>query len=205
MAMRPTTEQEQRLWSVGVRHIAGVDEVGRGSAVSAVVAAAVVLPVGFRGLEEVRDSKVLPAAVRRRLATAIRQEAVAVTIGAASTQEIEQFNVRGATALAMQRALRRVRGWDHAIVDGLPMPELAAERCTALVDGDALCLSIACASVVANVARDGLLRLLAARHPGYGWEHNAGYLTAEHRAALCRLGPTRHHRRAFLRTTVGGQ
>jgi ribonuclease HII len=205
MALRPTTDQEQRLWSVGVRHIAGVDEVGRGSAVSAVVAAAVVLPVGFRGLEDVRDSKVLPAAVRRRLATAIRQEAVAVAIGAASTQEIERLNVRGATALAMQRALRRVDGWDHAIVDGLPMPELPGERCTALIDGDALCLSVACASVVAKVARDGLLRLLAARHPGYGWEHNAGYLTAEHRAALRRLGPTRHHRRAFLRTTLGGQ
>jgi ribonuclease HII len=204
MALRPTTEQEQRLWSTGVRYVAGVDEVGRGSAVSAVVVAAVVLPVGFRGLEDVRDSKILPAANRRRLATAIRQEAVALALGAASTQEIERLNVRGATALAMQRALRRVDGWEHAIIDGLPMRELPGERCTAIVDGDALCLSIACASVVAKVARDGLLRLLAVRHPGYGWEHNAGYLTAEHRTALRRLGTTRHHRQAFVRAALCG-
>jgi ribonuclease HII len=199
MGPRPTTEREQRLWSAGIRAVAGVDEVGRGSAVSAVVAAAVVLPVGFRGLEDVRDSKVLSAAARRRLAAAIRDEAVAVALGASSMREIEQLNVRGATALAMQRALRRLGGWEYAIVDGLPMRELPGERCSAIVDGDALCLSIACASVVAKVARDGLLRLLAARHPGYGWDHNAGYLTAEHRTALLRLGPTRHHRKAFLR------
>jgi ribonuclease HII len=197
----PTTDQEQRLWAAGIRYVAGVDEVGRGSAVSAVVAAAVVLPVGYRGLAEVRDSKVLAPAARTRLAAAIRGEAIAVAVGAASTWEIERLNVRGATALAMQRALGRVGAWEHAIVDGLPMRELPAARCTALVDGDALCLSVACASVVAKVFRDGLLGLLAARHPGYGWEHNAGYLTAEHRAALGRLGPTAHHRRGFLRLT----
>lgn len=199
MALRPTTEQEQRLWAVGIRYVAGVDEVGRGSAVSAVVAAAVVLPVGFRGLGDVRDSKVLPPLARTRLAAAIRAEAIAIALGAASPWEIERLNVRGATALAMQRALRRVGAWEHAIVDGPPMRELPAARCTALVDGDALCLSVACASVVAKVFRDGLLRLLDTRHPGYGWEHNAGYLTAEHRAALDRLGPTAHHRRGFLR------
>ncbi|HEY8742021.1 MAG TPA: ribonuclease HII [Chloroflexota bacterium] len=202
MALRPTTEREERLWSAGVRHVAGVDEVGRGSAVSAVMAAVVVLPVGFRGLDAVRDSKVLSSAVRLQLATAIRGAAVSVSLGAASTQEIERLNVRGATALAMQRALRRAGGWEHAVIDGLPMKELPSECCTAIVDGDALCLSIACASVVAKVARDGLLRLLAARHPGYGWEHNAGYLTAEHRAALRRFGATPHHRMGFLRSTL---
>lgn len=201
----PTIEREHQLWSAGVRYVAGVDEVGRGSAVSAVVAAAVVLPVGFRGLEAVRDSKLLPTATRLRLAGEIKAHAAALAFGAASVQEIERFNVRGATALAMQRALRRIGGWEHAIIDGLPMRELPAERCTAIIDGDALCLSIACASVVAKVLRDDLLRRLAARHPGYGWEHNAGYLTAEHRAALCRLGSTAHHRRAFLRSTLGVQ
>jgi ribonuclease HII len=113
-------------------------------------------------------------------------------------REIERFNVRRATALAMQRALRRLGCWEHALIDGLPMPDLPPSRCSAIVDGDATCLSIACASVVAKVARDGLLRQLAARYPGYGWEHNAGYLTPEHRAALARLGPTPHHRRQFI-------
>ena len=202
MDLAPTTEREQRLWAAGIRSIAGVDEVGRGAAVAAVVAAAVVLPVGFRGLDAVRDSKLLSPLTRQRLATAIRQVAVVVALGAASPREIERLNVRGATALAMQRALRHATNWDHAIVDGPPMRELPAERCSAVIDGDALCLSVACASIVAKVARDDLLRLLAKRHPGYGWEHNAGYLTAEHRAAVRRLGVTPHHRRGFLRTTL---
>ena len=202
MDLAPTTEREQRLWAAGIRSIAGVDEVGRGAAVAAVVAAAVVLPVGFRGLDAVRDSKLLSPLTRQRLATAIRQVAVVVALGAASPREIERLNVRGATALAMQRALRHATNWDHAIVDGPPMRELPAERCSAVIDGDALCLSVACASIVAKVARDDLLRLLAKRHPGYGWEHNAGYLTAEHRAAIRRLGVTPHHRRGFLRTTL---
>jgi ribonuclease HII len=202
MELMPTTEREQRLWSAGLRSVAGVDEVGRGAAVAAVVAAAVVLPVGFRGLDAVRDSKLLPPLTRQRLAIGIRQAAIVVALGAASPREIERLNVRGATALAMQRALRRATGWDHAIVDGPAMPELPAERCTAVIDGDALCLSVACASIVAKVARDDLLRLLAQRHPGYGWEHNAGYLTPEHRAAVRRLGVTPHHRRGFLRSTL---
>lgn len=202
MELVPTTEREQQLWSAGIRSVAGVDEVGRGAAVSAVVAAAVVLPVGFRGLDAVRDSKLLPPLTRQRLATAIRHAAAVVALGAASTREIERLNVRGATALAMQRALRRASVWDHAIIDGPPMRELPADRCTAVIDGDAQCLSIACASIVAKVARDDLLRLLAKCHPGYGWERNAGYLTAEHRAAVRRFGVTPHHRRSFLRTTL---
>jgi ribonuclease HII len=193
----PTTEQEERLWARGLRYVVGVDEVGRGSAVSAVVAAAVVLPVGVRGLAEVRDSKLLTPRARSLLAAAIGGRALRMALGAASLREIERYNVRGATALAMQRALRRVGPWEHALIDGLPMPELPAGRSTAIVDGDATCLSIACASVLAKVARDGLLRRLAARHPGYGWERNAGYPTPEHKAALARLGPTVHHRRSF--------
>lgn len=200
----PTTDCEQRLWASGVRYIAGVDEVGRGSAVSAVFAAAVILPVGFRGLGDARDSKLLSPRERARLAVAVIDEAVGVALGAASIAEIERYNVRGATALAMLRALRRVGVWEHALVDGLPMRELPAGRCTAIVDGDALCRSVACASIVAKEARDGLLRRLAARHPGYGWEHNAGYLTLEHREALRRLGPTPQHRPRFLASTPTG-
>jgi len=200
----PTTDFEQRLWAGGVRYVAGVDEVGRGSAVSAVFAAAVILPVGFRGLRDARDSKLLSPRERARLALAITDEAIGAALGAASIAEIEQYNVRGATALAMLRALRRVGVWEHALIDGLPMRELPPGRCTAIVDGDALCLSVACASIVAKEARDGLLRQLAARHPGYGWEHNAGYLTLEHREALRCLGPTPHHRPRFLASTQTG-
>lgn len=194
----PTTAWEARWWCAGLTRVAGVDEVGRGAGAGPVLAAAVVLPVGFQGLPDARDSKLLSPRARERLAGEIRAQALGVALGAASVREIEQHNVRAATALAMTRALRRVGAWQHALIDGLPMPELPADRCTAIVDGDALCLSIACASIVAKVARDQLLALLATPHPGYGWERNAGYLTAEHRAAVARHGPTAHHRRRWL-------
>lgn len=195
----PTTAWEAHCWCAGITRVAGVDEVGRGAGAGPVVAAAVVLPCSFQGLADARDSKLLSPRTRERLDAEIRAQALRVALGAASVREIEQRNVRGATALAMTRALRRVGPWQHALIDGLPMPELPADRCTAIVDGDALCLSIACASIVAKVARDRLLALLAAPYPMYGWGRNAGYLTAEHRAAVARHGPTPHHRLRWLR------
>lgn len=173
-----------------------MDEVGRGAVAGPVLAAAVVLPVECRGLEDVRDSKLLSRRERERLALEVRRLALEVRLGAASAREIERLNVARATALAMRRALARLRRWDHALVDGLPLRELG-ERHSAIVGGDAQCLSIAAASVVAKVCRDRLMSLLAARHPGYGWDHNAGYGTPEHLQALRRLGPTPFHRRTW--------
>ncbi len=176
--------------------LAGVDEVGRGAVAGCVLAAAVVLPPDCRGLEEVRDSKQLTRKERERLALEVRRVAVCLSIGAASVREIERLNILRATALAMRRALARLRCWDHALVDGLPVPELG-EQHSAIVDGDAQCLSIASASVVAKVCRDHLMALLAARYPEYGWEHNAGYCTPEHLDTLRRLGPTPFHRHTW--------
>jgi ribonuclease HII len=145
-------------------------------------------------LEGVRDSKALTARQREELALRVREVASAVSVGAASPREIDRLNVRGATALAMRRALSRQGTYDLALVDGRPQARFAPARHTFIVRGDATCLSIACASIVAKVQRDRLMCLLAQRYPGYGWERNAGYATAEHLEALRRLGPTPHHR-----------
>jgi ribonuclease HII len=195
--LKPTLEFEQALWDSGKSRVAGLDEVGRGAYCACVVAAAVILGPDPTGLEEVRDSKKLSAAQRVRLDLKIRQKALAIGIGAASPAEIDRLNIRRATALAMQRALQRVGPVDHLLVDGNRVPELGLDHQTAIIKGDSRSLSIACASVVAKVCRDHLLQRLALRYPGYGWEHNAGYGTAEHQAALLCQGVTPHHRRSF--------
>lgn len=188
---------ERGFWSRGVHVVAGIDEVGRGPLAGPVVAAAVIMPPECP-VCGVDDSKLLTMPVRIRLAREIEDVALAVGIGAASAHEIDRINIRRATALAMQRAIRRLRvAPEHLLVDGLPVPELGLERQTAVVKGDRSVHAIACASVVAKVCRDRLMTRLAARHPQYGWERNKGYATEEHREALHRFGPTAHHRRSF--------
>ncbi|HET7321095.1 MAG TPA: ribonuclease HII [Longimicrobiaceae bacterium] len=188
---------ERELWSRGIRAVAGVDEVGRGPLAGPVVAAAVVLPPEciVCGAD---DSKRLSARQRDELAREVVEAAAAVGIGAASAVEVDRLNIRRATALAMQRAIRQLGlPPEHLLVDGLPVPELGLEGQTAVVGGDHLVHSISCASIVAKVCRDRLMQRLAARYPRYGWERNKGYGTPEHREALRRFGATPHHRRSF--------
>ena len=189
-------EYERLYWGQGVL-LAGVDEVGRGPLAGPVVAAAVVLKPGTC-IEGADDSKQLGADVREELCPLILRSAEAVGVGAASVREIDRANILRATTRAMQRALRRLpRCPAHIVVDGNPVKDLGWEH-AAVVDGDALVHSIACASIVAKVVRDRLMRRLAVRYPGYAWEKNAGYGTAEHRAAIEVLGLTPHHRLTFI-------
>jgi ribonuclease HII len=182
----------------GTRLIAGVDEVGRGPLAGPVVAAAVILLAPVAGLA---DSKILAAPVREQLATAL-QGAARIGIGAASVAEIDRLNILQASLLAMRRAVLRLGCLpDLALIDGNRLPELPCPA-EAIVDGDALIPAISAASIVAKVTRDALMRRLAGRYPGYGWDTNVGYATALHRDALWRLGPCRHHRRSFM--TVQG-
>jgi ribonuclease HII len=173
--------------------VAGVDEAGRGPLAGPVVAAAVVLaPETF--VEGATDSKQLSASVREHVCADVLRIAVAVGVGAASVREIDRINILEATALAMRRALARLTSPpDHVVVDGLPVRMLGCPH-EAVVDGDALVHSIGCASIVAKVVRDRLMRRLALRHPSYGWERNAGYGTPDHLLALREHGPTAHHR-----------
>jgi ribonuclease HII len=188
--------QEQACWDRGLTLIAGVDEVGRGPLAGPVLAAAVVLPVGvaIRGID---DSKKLTAQHRAELYDEIRARAVAIGVAGASSREVDRLNILRASHLAMRRAIARLGCTpDHIFVDGLPVPELGVAH-TAVVGGDAQVHCIACASVVAKVVRDRIMRLLAGRYPGYGWASNCGYGTAEHRGAIIELGLTPHHRRSF--------
>ena len=196
---RRWSDIERALRRAGGPLIAGLDEVGRGSLAGPVVACAIIMPPADRAIRGVDDSKVLSAAERRRLDAVIRERALAFALGAASAREIDAINIHQATALAMRRALARLRVRpDHLLVDGPPMRALAVEH-VGVVDGDAKCYGIACASIVAKVARDRLLARLARRHPHYAWERNAGYGTAQHFDAIARVGVTAHHRRTFLR------
>jgi ribonuclease HII len=150
----------------------------------------------------VRDSKTLSAAQRAELVPSIRARAMAIAVGAASVREIDRFNIRVATAIAMRRAVRRLLHRCPSapppllLLDGLPLPELGYAH-DALIDGDARCYTIAAAGVVAKEVRDRLMQNLDRRYPGYGWASNAGYGTSEHCDALSLLGPTVHHRKSF--------
>jgi ribonuclease HII len=188
-------EYERRFWGRG-RTVAGVDEAGRGPLAGPVVAAAVVLPSGCH-VEGADDSKQLSPDVREELYARILSAAAGVGVGAASVREIDRRNILRATTVAMQRAIGRLTDApDQIVVDGLPVKHLGLVH-EAVVDGDALIHSIGCASIVAKVVRDRLMRRLATRYPGYGWERNVGYGTSEHRDAIDRLGVTPHHRLTF--------
>ena len=196
--IRPTLTRERALWAEGRQVVAGLDEVGRGPIAGPVVAAAVVFSPDYKPIRGMRDSKTLTALQRGRLAGLICQRAIAWAVGAASVREIERINIRCASALAMRRALARLSlRPDHLLVDGQALPELGAQH-EPIIDGDAHCHSIAAASVLAKETRDRLMRMLATRYPSFGWEDNKGYATADHLAALDRLGPTRHHRYGFI-------
>src|SRR5258706_1620579 len=206
----PSLRYERRLWNDGLVRVVGVDEVGVAPTCGAVVAAAVIMRPGCHRIPGVRDSKTLSAAQRERLAPIIRARAVAVGVGAASVREIDQLNIYHATHLAMRRAIARLGGHEHVMVDGNRIVGFEAHvgPYTNIVDGDAKVYSIACASVVAKVVRDRMMSLLAARYPGYGWERNQGYATLEHRLAIRELGLAPFHRRSFLalqRTLAGDQ
>jgi ribonuclease HII len=155
------------------------------------------MPPEARAIRGVDDSKELDGPQREKLAARIRERAMAIGIGAASVREIDRLNIYHAAVLAIRRSIRRlpVRP-DHVLVDGNPIRSLGVEH-TAVVGGDGCCHTIACASIVAKVTRDRLMRALARRHPHYRWETNVGYGTADHHAGLAAHGITPHHRRSF--------
>jgi ribonuclease HII len=190
------TQYEDEARAAGHAVVAGVDEVGRGALCGPVLAGAVILGEGFdpAGLD---DSKRLTPRQRELQAARIRAEARAWAVGLAEVEEIDRLNILRATCLAMQRAVRglAVRP-DLALVDGREVPGLPVPQ-RAIVKGDALSVSIAAASIVAKVVRDGIMRECDERHPGYGLAHNMGYGSEDHREALRRLGPSSIHRRTF--------
>lgn len=186
--------------------VAGVDEVGRGPLAGPVTAAAVILFPSLlprRLLRAIDDSKVVPAEQRAEIATelvarALAGDGVIAAVACASRAEIDRINILQASLLAMTRAVTRLAIRPTSVlVDGTIVPKALPCPGHAVIDGDAHCLSIAAASILAKVTRDHLMARLAQRYPAYGWERNAGYGTALHRAGIASAGATRHHRQSF--------
>ena len=189
--------------------VCGVDEAGRGPLAGPVVAAAVILDrQRFRGWLRagLDDSKAMTREAREESYKAL-WKCARIGVGAASAREIDRINILRASLVAMGRAVAALGlRPDIALVDGNVAPALPCPVRT-VIKGDALSFSIAAASVIAKVTRDRIMWALARRYPGYGWETNVGYTTAEHGEALSRLGATPHHRRSFepVRLTLGGE
>ena len=181
--------------------VAGVDEAGRGPLAGPVVAAAVAFPDGVppRLRPLIDDSKRLSAPTREYVARLLLDTpGILVGVGAASVQEIGRLNILHAAMLAMRRAIARLpQAPGLVLVDGDRIPPGLPCPARACIGGDATSLSIAAASIIAKVVRDRAMARLALRHPHYGWDANAGYGTAHHRAALREYGATRHHRAGF--------
>jgi ribonuclease HII len=193
-----TDAPEQALRYHGYTLIAGVDEVGRGALFGPVVAAAVILPTRNAILARMglKDSKQLTREDRERLDRKIRRCAVALAIAEVDAATIDRINIYQASRLAMLLAVQQLPIQpDHLIIDALHIDHPCAQ--TKLFYGDALCLSIAAASVIAKVHRDALCRDLDTLHPQYGFASHKGYATPEHRRALADHGPTPLHRMTF--------
>jgi len=176
--------------------LAGVDEAGRGPLAGPVVAACVVLRPGTR-LPGVRDSKVMTSAEREEAFEKIRAKAVGMGVGGGSVMEVDAFNSRMASLLAMRRAIEALGMTPQGfLVDG--MDALICDApCEAVIDGDAKSLAIAAASILAKVTRDSMMDEQARSYPLYGFEHNKGYATPEHFEALRIHGPCDIHRKSF--------
>ncbi len=205
--MGPTLEYE-RLCGFPKTLVAGVDEVGRGCLAGPVFAAAVVAPQeeSFFNTEthpwllELNDSKLLDAETRERLVPLIESWALGFAVGQASVVEIDQINILQASFLAMRRALDLLPAHArplHVIVDGKYKPPGFPYRLTAVVQGDSKSISVACASILAKVARDRLMAELDSEFPGYGLAVHKGYFTPQHKKALAELGVSSLHRRSF--------
>jgi ribonuclease HII len=187
-------ERELRL--AGFEHIAGIDEVGRGSLAGPVVAAAVILPERHR-IKGIRDSKVLTRRRREALYEQILDRAVAVAVGVMEVEVIDKINILQATKLAMTEAVNRLtRAPDHLVIDALSLPYVALPQ-RPIIDGDAISASIAAASIVAKVTRDRICTEFDERYPAYGFAINKGYGTRRHYDALMAEGPCAWHRRSF--------
>lgn len=203
----PTFVEERRLAASGFRHIAGIDEAGRGPLAGPVVAAAVVLPLDIAAdwLKRVRDSKQLTATARQGLFRHIREDAVAVGVGWTESDDIDRIGIVPATRRAMRLAVERLAPPPEAVlIDYMTVPEIGLPQ-RGITGGDRLCLSIASASIIAKVTRDRMMVHFDLTYPGYGFARHKGYGTREHVACLQRLGPCPIHRRSFspVRAVIG--
>ncbi len=206
----PTLAEEMALLEQGYSFIAGLDEAGRGCLAGPVVAAAVILPLedcdeALTRLTGVNDSKQLSAIQRECLYDVIMQYVIAASVGIGSVPLIDERNILNATKQAMRDALAQLKVSPQALLlDALLLPDVPLPQ-RSIIKGDARCLSIAAASIIAKVTRDRLMVQLHEEYPHYGFARHKGYGTAQHLEALRTHGITPHHRRSFspVRETFG--
>ena len=195
----PSFTEEEMLEAQGYQHIAGIDEAGRGSLAGPVVAAAVILPyhIDTPWLNQVKDSKQLSPARRESLSHHIHQVAISIGIGVVPHKVIDARGIIKATRLAMKLAIGQLSSPpEFLLIDYMRLPEVSLPQ-KGITNGDCLCFSIACASIMAKVSRDHMMRELDGTYPGYGLAQHKGYGTKGHLACLRRLGPSPIHRRSF--------
>lgn len=188
----------------GFKAVCGVDEAGRGPLAGPVVAAAVILPDGCV-IEQLNDSKKLSEKKRERLFDIITERALAYSIAEASVDEIERYNILGATFWAMCRAVDGLKlPADYVLIDGDKIPPQLDIPAESIIKGDARSCSIAAASILAKVTRDRMLVEMDARFPQYGFAGHKGYGTKAHTDAILKYGPCELHRPSFLKKLLGG-
>jgi ribonuclease HII len=199
MLLKPTFAEEKLLEAQGYQLIAGIDEVGRGALAGPVVAAAVILPrrIKISWLSRVNDSKLLRPVLRETLSCSINEAAISIGIGTVTHDVIDTEGIIKATRLAMKLAIDQLSPPPQSLlIDYMRLPEVSLPQ-KAVTNGDSLCFSIACASIIAKVARDHLMVELDKTYPGYGLAQHKGYGTNGHMACLQRLGPSPIHRQSF--------
>jgi ribonuclease HII len=196
--MRCTLKYENALRRTGLQLIAGIDEAGRGPLAGPVVAAAVILPMGFRHAE-IDDSKKLTAELREEIYAALTARGdVCWAVAIVEHEEVDRINILRAAHEAMRRAVRALATLpEHALIDGLPVRPFPVPH-TAIVKGDGQSKSIAAASILAKVTRDRIMVGLDAEYPSYGFAQHKGYATELHLERLKVHGPCPIHRRTFL-------
>ena len=193
------TREETALLDLGYSYVAGIDEVGRGPLAGPVMAGVVVFPPGLRGrwLRSVRDSKVLTAKQREDILPRIRDTAIVAEVGSSSAAEVDEIGIVPATRLAIERALNSIPLLpQYLLLDALDLPAVKIPQ-KSIIDGDAKCVSIAAASIVAKVERDRLMAEADEQYPGYAFASNKGYGTAQHLRELRERGPCEIHRFTF--------
>ncbi len=196
---RPSFAEEKLLARQGYRLIAGVDEVGRGALAGPVVAAAVMLPLRVRARwkDRVRDSKQLTEAGRELLFPYIQEAAISTGVGMVSPEVIDRIGIAVATRQAMKQAIDQlVPSPQYLLIDYFSLPEVSLPQ-KGVAEGDSICFSVACASIIAKVSRDRLMAEFDIKYPGYGLAENKGYGTVAHLSCLHRLGPCAIHRGSF--------
>lgn len=189
-------QYEEQLEDLGIKYIAGVDEVGRGTLAGPVVVAAVILPLNLR-IKGINDSKKLSLKKRNELYKIILNEALAVNVSFIDERVIDEINIYEATKKGMLEAISGLKiKPEHVLIDAMPLRELAIAH-TSIIHGDALSASIGAASIIAKVTRDEYMDKMDIKYPNYGFKHHKGYCTKEHLEALEKYGPCEIHRKSF--------